>query len=341
MAKKKSSMREKAKKKAEKSLSRGGNRMLNTPEGTEFLKIKDKGPYHLDILPYIVSVDTHPEAEKGEQWYQRTYFSHYGIGPEEKAVVCPKTIKKPCPICEHVKELYNSDDESDRKLAGEIKAKERELYNVIDLNDQDKGVQLFEMSYHNFGKALDEEIQEGDEELGDFAELEGGLTLVTTFRKKKLGQNTFFEARKIEFEEREEYDESILEDVYDLDTLFTFKSYEELQKELFGLADVEEAEEPEEEAEEKPKRKFNKAGKKSGKKKVEEEPEEDPYRLSLIEELEPYTEYQKDIFYKLIIDGQTSMSLAKERGVSEAAVKAAKLKLIKKFRKELGVKQNG
>jgi RNA polymerase sigma factor (sigma-70 family) len=72
-----------------------------------------------------------------------------------------------------------------------------------------------------------------------------------------------------------------------------------------------------------------------------EEPEEDPYRLSLIEELEPYTEYQKDIFYKLIIDGQTSMSLAKERGVSEAAVKAAKLKLIKKFRKELGVKQNG
>jgi len=255
MAKKTSSMRERAKKKAEKSMSRGGNRFLNAPEGTEFIKVKSKGPYHWDVIPYVVKVDTHPEAQKGEVWYQRTYFVHFNIGPENIAVVCPKTIKKPCPICEHVKELYNSDSDEDNTLAKEMKAKERELYNIIDLNDQDKGVQLFEFSYHNFGKAIDEEIYEGDEELGDFAELEGGKTLVVSFRKRKLGKNDFYEVRKIEFEDRDDYDEEILEDVIDLDSIIVIKGYDELQKELFGLtATEEEDKDKEEEEDEKPKR---------------------------------------------------------------------------------------
>jgi len=231
------SMREKAKKKAEKNMSRGGNQLLAVPEGANFLKAKKR--LNMDILPYTVSVHTHPEVQEGDLWYQRTYFAHFGIGSDNKAFVCPKTIKKPCPICEYVKELFNSDDEDNVKMAKEIKAKEREIYNVIDLDDQEKGVQLFEMSYHLFGKALDEEINEGSEELGDFAELEGGKTLDVHFRKKKWNNNEFFEVRKIDFDDRDDYDEDILDDVYDLDKLLIIKDYETLRNTLFDTEDEE------------------------------------------------------------------------------------------------------
>ncbi len=263
--KKKMSMRERAKQKAEKNMNRGGNRAVNFPEGAEVIKPK-KGPYRWDIIPYVVKVDTHPEVEKGDYWYQRTFFIHFNVGPENKVVICPRTIKKPCPICEHVKELFNSGEDDDIALAKDIKAKERELYNIINLDDEDKGVQLLEMSYHLFGKALDEEIYEGDEELGGFAELEGGKTLVVAFRKKKLGANDFYEVRKIDFEDREDYEESILEQAHDLDAMFQIKTYEELQKELFGLP-VEESEDEEEEEKPKPK--------KTTKKKKELKPDDD------------------------------------------------------------------
>lgn len=283
MAKSKKSMGARAKAKAQKNMNRGGSSYLNLPENTERFKPK-KGTFSLDILPYTVNVSTHPEVDKGEQWYQRTFFVHYGIGRDERAFICPKTIKKPCPICDHVKELFNSDDEADSELAKSIKAKERELYNVIDLDDQEKGVQLFEYSYHLFGKALDEEISEGDDDVAAFADLEEGKTLLVSFRKKKLGKNEFFETRKIEFEERDEYDEEILDDVMDLDSLLVIKDADTLQKALFDLdeddeketdEDEDEDEDPKEKAKKSMKNKKGKGKKASGKKSKKKDDEDD------------------------------------------------------------------
>lgn len=264
--KKKTSMRDKVKQKAEKNMNRGGSRYLQIPADTSIFKPK-KGPYNLDFLPYEVKVDNHPEVSKGDLWYQRTYFVHFNVGDGNEAAICLRTVKKPCPICEHVKELYNSDAQEDNDLAKELKAKERELYNIIDLDDQDKGVQLFDMSYHLFGKALDEEINEGEEELADFAELEGGKTLVCSFRKKKLGTNEFFEVRKIDFEDRDDYDDDILEEVYDLDSLLNIKDYETLQKELYGVIDEDDDKDEEEEEKEEKKSKTSKTSKKRTEKK--------------------------------------------------------------------------
>lgn len=264
--KKKTSMRDKVKQKAEKNMNRGGSFCLQIPADTPIFKPK-KGPYNLDFLPYEVKVDNHPEVSKGDLWYQRTYFVHFNVGDGNEAAICLRTVKKPCPICEHVKELYNSDAQEDNDLAKELKAKERELYNIIDLDDQDKGVQLFDMSYHLFGKALDEEINEGEEELADFAELEGGKTLVCSFRKKKLGTNEFFEVRKIDFEDRDDYDDDILEEVYDLDSLLNIKDYETLQKELYGVIDEDDDKDEEEEEKEEKKSKTSKTSKKRTEKK--------------------------------------------------------------------------
>jgi hypothetical protein len=271
-AKKKSSMRDKAKRRAERNMNRGGAMYLDLPEGTEQFRPK-KGTYSLDVIPYKVSVSNHPEAEKGELWYQRTIWVHFSIN--NKSYLCPRTINKPCPICEQVKDLYNSDDQADRKLAGDIKAKERELYNVIDLDDQDKGVQLFNISYHLFGKALDEEINEGKDEYGGFAELEDGKTLSVRFGEKSIGGGKpFVEATRIDFEDRDDYDEDILDDVVDLDSILVVESYENLQKALYETDDADEEDDDEDEDEdeeeedetEKKKKNVKKSGKKSSKK---------------------------------------------------------------------------
>ena len=273
-----SGMRKKAKKKAEKDQNRGGNFKLDTPEGTQMFAPKSKEPYHLDILPYEVTVDTHPEVEKGELWYQRTYWTHFGLGEDgKKSAICPKTIGKPCPVCEYYKELVNSDDEDDREEAGNIKPKERELFNVIDLDNQDAGVQIFEYSYHLFGKALSEEINEGSEEEAGFAELEGGKTLKVSFRKNSIGSGPpFFEVRKITFQDREDYDEDWLEEVYDLDQLLIINSYKEMEALLHGTSSAEDKEGEEDEGEnEKPKKKSSgKKGKKSSKPSDEDEEDE-------------------------------------------------------------------
>ena len=275
-----SNMRKKAKKKAEKDQNRGGNYNLAIPEGTKTWTPKSKGPFRLDVLPYQVSVSNHPEVKKGEQWYQRTYYVHFGLGDDGKqSGICPKTIGKPCPVCEMYKELVSSDDEDDREAAKKIKPKERELYNVIDLDDQDSGVQIFEYSFHLFGKGLSEEINEASEEEAGFAELENGKTLKIHFKKESIGGGTpFWQLRRVDFVDREDYEEDILDEVHDLDSLLKVPSYKELQSLLSGTDEGEEEgeeqsgeEEEKEEEEEKPAKK----GKKSSKKKSEDEDEDE------------------------------------------------------------------
>lgn len=294
-----SSMREKAKKKAEQSMNRGKSSYLNVPEGVE--RLKPKKAMNMDVVPYIVTSDKHPIAEKGDQWYQRTFYLHY---LDNKPYVCPKSVKKPCPVCEHVKELFNSEDAADIELAKQMRAKERELYNVIDLDDQDKGVQLFELSYHLFGKALDEEISEGDDELGGFAELVGGKTLRVSFRSKKLGKNEFLEVRKIEFEDRDDYEEDILDDVVDLDKALIIEDYDTLQKAIYGLEEEEEDEKPEkkskkdadeDEDEDEPKKSVKK--KKPSKKDEDDEDEEEkkpPKKGKKVKKEEPEEDEDED-----------------------------------------------
>lgn len=233
------SMRDKVRKRAEERSQPGGGSLIYTlPEGREFFKAT-KEIRLIDILPYKVSINNHPEGvAKGDLWFRKIVFVHFGIGAEEKSYICPlKTpgIGQRCPICENRADLLKADPEGNKELIAQLKPKERELYNVIDLKEKDKGVQFWDMSRHLFGKALDEEIKTGDEEWAGFAELKGGHTLKVRFSEKKLGAHTFFEASRIDFVERDtDYKPSILEDVLDLDTILKVLSYEELEMKFLG-----------------------------------------------------------------------------------------------------------
>ena len=257
----KSSMREKVRQRAEERESSGGSGWL-VGDGLSFFSPK-KGTVNLRILPYEVTADDHPEVPAGELWYQRTVWVHYEVGAENKSVICPlKTVKQRCPICEYRNKLMK-DPDADEDTIKALNPRERELFNV--LVDGEDDPQLLTMSYHVFGKKLEEEVREGEEEWGGFADLEGGYLLSVRFQEKKLGRNTFLEATRIDFKQDDDLDEGILSEVYNLDDLLNILSYDDIAA-MFN----------EEEQDEPPKR--GSSSRRGGKK--EEEEEEPPSRSS-------------------------------------------------------------
>ena len=71
---------------------------LVLPQGVELMQ-KEKGTQVIDIIPYLCS--TNKEVDPGEYWWERTYWIHRGIGPDDEWAICPKkTAGKKCPVCE-------------------------------------------------------------------------------------------------------------------------------------------------------------------------------------------------------------------------------------------------
>ena len=99
-ARKRGSVRDKVRSRAAKKQQGGGYSVLQLPEGVELLPIEraKKGDktvtQYLDFFPYVVNVDNHTQADKGEDWYERTFFVHRDIGAEEMPYICPKKTFK-------------------------------------------------------------------------------------------------------------------------------------------------------------------------------------------------------------------------------------------------------
>lgn len=206
-----------------------GSSIFNLPEGVEFLDIKPK--MRLDIIPYRVSAKNHPEAKKGELWYERTFLMHRNVGLDSNRRICPKTIGKDCPICKEFNRMRKEED-ADKEVLRTLKPSERQIFNVIDLDNPKKGVQILTLSCAMFGDLLEEEIRDGEDDVAAFSELKGGKTLVLRFRKEKIGSSVFWECAKITFKDRKDYDESILDEVVDLDKALIISEPEALEKEM-------------------------------------------------------------------------------------------------------------
>lgn len=241
-----SSMRDRARKRAEERENQGGGgTKYNLPDGMNFYSPKKHAS--LDIIPYTVSVDNHPEdVPKGELWYQRTVLVHFNVGSENKSYLCPKTIKKKCPICEYRAQLVK-DPDAQEEIVRSLKARERELFNVYDREDSDKGVQLWDVSNYNFGAKLEEELREGRVEWGGFAEPVDGFTLKVRFTEEQIGKNKFMQASRIDFEERKSIDKKLLSQALDLDKILKVLPYEQLEK-IFLEVDGENGGDAEEES---------------------------------------------------------------------------------------------
>ena len=234
----------------ENSKSSGGSTTYNT--GLDFFK-PVKGTQVVRILPYIVTDKNHPDrVPAGELWYRRPMKVHFGVGPEEKARICPTTMGKRCPICEYALERRRSGDATDEELR-QMKAKDRDLFLVVDPASPDE-VMSWEISFHNFTKMLNREINENPDELAGFADLVDGLDVKVRFAESSMGSTKFLEADRIDFiSRRKPQDPGILNDLPALDDCLMVMGYKELEAEFLGIpVEEDETDEPEPEPEEEP-----------------------------------------------------------------------------------------
>ena len=225
-----------------------------------------EGKHRINIIPYTIKTKNHPlvksgEAEIGEKDYVLDFYTHRGVGPAEKTVLCLKnTYGKPCPICEQAAALRKAGKE---KEANALKPSRRVVYNIEDLKEP--GVlKVFETSHYLFEKELIEEARDDDEGgFIDFADEEEGMEI--KFRASKVTKNgmEFTEFKSFGFEDRDDpLDEKLLEDAISFDELLIVPTYEEAEKILYG-----DDEEDDEDEDDEPKSKKSK--------KIDEDDDED------------------------------------------------------------------
>jgi hypothetical protein len=214
---------------------------LKLPKDAKLFKVKKAGIVRLDIIPFVAGKGN-PFADEGCLHYERTYYVHSRIGPNEVSVVCPKdtadTTGKtgPCPVCELQRKL-KLDPDADEKLVKSLWPKERQLFQVIDLDNPSEGIQLWDVSYHLFGKLLDARIRDADpdDNYHRFYHLSKGLSIKVGFVEESFGKHKFYKAETIDFKERrEQYDESIIDKGWCLDELIKILSYDEIKAALDG-----------------------------------------------------------------------------------------------------------
>jgi len=218
---------------------------LKLPAEVTLFKPKT-GTMLIDILPYTVG-EGNPNADPGQRYWTRIYYAHRGIGPNQETVICPrKTANKPCPICEHRLKLMKKGDDEDEEMIKDLAPKERQLVNLINLKEPDKGVQLWDVSTFLFGNALAAGLRNADEDddWDNFFHLEGGSSLKVGFSEESFGGRSFAKAEVVYFKPRkEDYDEEILESVLCLDELVVAPKYDTLKKLFLEAAEPDEEDE--------------------------------------------------------------------------------------------------
>lgn len=218
----------------------------STTEGASYLKLQKKmnffqpkaEEYSIDILPFEnTNPNHHLGYEEGELVPYVRFKIHNSIGAEDRKYICPTSIGKRCPICDERNRMAKSSN-SDPDLIKALTPKDRTIFQLIDLGEEKKGVQIFEHSYHLFCKKLLADIDKSENAAttrrrstahAGFAELDGGQTLFVSFIEKKMGSNKFYECDRIDAEDRDAYDDEILGDTVNLDECLKILDYDQLE----------------------------------------------------------------------------------------------------------------
>jgi hypothetical protein len=189
------------------------------------------GQNHIDILPYIIKTDNHPQKmKKGEPDYVLDIWVHRRVGSSEGTYLClQKMYGKPCPICEERVEL-KKDPTADEVYLKSLMPKRRCWYNVVnlDLPEREQEIQIFEESHFLFEKELLEESGSGGELL-IFWDLEEGRTVSFRATEEKSPAGKFFRYKRIDFEKREPYKDNVYSNTFALDDLLIIPTYEEVR----------------------------------------------------------------------------------------------------------------
>lgn len=238
-----------AAKAANRQNGRNHSSYLLLPDGVEMFRPRKEGNYRFNIVPYVAGKNNR-DTEQGELDYEFTFYVHkIGDGDDQRTIVCPKkTYGKPCPVCEQVERLSKNYVENEDEIKS-MKAKQRQLFNIVDARDEENRIQVYETSYFkSFGELLDKRLrnfedEDDDENYGNFADIPGGRTLKVMFAEDTFNGNKFFAPSSIDFVTRkEELPDSIIDEAVCLDSCLKVLEYNDILKLIAGTDEDDEEE---------------------------------------------------------------------------------------------------
>ena len=170
---------------------------------------------------------------------------YYGIG-SKKVMASPENWGEKDPIVEFVKQLRNTNDKENWRLAKKLDAKVRTFAPIVVRGQEDEGVKLWQ-----FGKEVYQEFlnMAADEEIGDFTDIAQGrdikLTTVgpevtgTPYNKTSIGPSL----KTSVLADSEDTVQSLLENQADPMKVFKPLSYDEMKEALQEWLSPEDSEE--------------------------------------------------------------------------------------------------
>lgn len=232
----------------------GGASAISVPANSVKWRPEEAGSFELSIVPYIITKPNHPDGSLlgeeftvGDDWYRRPYGVHHNIGGKSM-IVCPKaTFNLPCPICERKWELGKNYEQNKEEMKL-LKVQKMTMYNVY----VKEGFKIFDWQESKFGEMLEKEVSQAeDKSIAGFSLLKGGKSIRIRVIKDSFMGKDFFKCDRIDFKDRADLDDSILEKAPRLDDCVKCMSYDELKALMEGpVTKQQHSEPPEVEAEE-------------------------------------------------------------------------------------------
>jgi len=257
---------------------------LDLPKDVEIFK-EAKGKIYVDIIPYPVTNAKHLDRDVEKDvavvdnyWFKLPFRVHKKVGGGDgQTVVCPSTFGKKCPMCEYRKKRMS--EGADKKELKDLNYTKRNLYAVIPIDNKEfeEKIHVWDTTDWFVQKLIDDELEEQEDKRG-FPDLEEGQTLAFRFEEKTYNSHPYFQPNRLDFEDRDAYEEDILDDVPELDKCLKILSYNELKALLMEVdpEDLEDAENDDLDIEEEKVKKPTRRRKTNTEEKVEEEKVEDP-----------------------------------------------------------------
>jgi hypothetical protein len=238
---------------------------------------KEGQRYALDIIPFLIE-ENFPDKmfrgnspEVGQPWFCVDLHVHSGIGPNNEKVVCPKHSFKSgvakgdragCPICDELakrQEAVADDPERRKVIWKEMKPNRRNLYNVVvrdNGEEEEKGVQLFEVAYFYFQQNIEDTADEDDDGVSTYWDIEEGKQI--RFKVTEQGEKQAPKFSGFSFKDRKyEIVEEDLEESVSPQRWIKYYSFDELYQLIHqnnGTSAVKEEDKEDDDEEEKPRR---------------------------------------------------------------------------------------
>lgn len=204
---------------------------------------KDNELNVLDILPFVITQSWYKDLrtksglttnlDVGDWDYKLEIPVHPNVGDNNDVLICNRlAFGGKCPDCEDMFAEYEKDS-PDKDTIRNLSPSWRCFYNIYDYIEESNpdGVNMIleNVAYGNMEKAVLAKAGEGEEEIL-FSDIEEGKTLKMKGREESFGGNKYTKILNedyVEFEDREPYPESVVEETVSFDALVKLCTYDE------------------------------------------------------------------------------------------------------------------